>query len=168
MKNLVGTETAEKLETEMGLYGSYSEIPDTMSHAILFNDVRLSWNQDTRSYRYNGEVGIGLVGDVQVNKKVHAYMEFVEKGSGDIFDIYLKANDNVWYYLAYSPGGMQVLSSNKEFNQIVFELRANQRRVKSRAGEPSYIYSLSSNRRMQLFLERFLYYEEEQKLHNER
>ncbi len=167
MKNLVGTETAEKLETEMGLYGSYSEIPDTMSHTILFNDVRLSWNQDTRSYRYNGEVGIGLVGDVQVNKKVHAYMEFVEKGSGDIFDIYLKANDNVWYYLAFSPGGMQVLSSNKKFNQIVFELRANQRRVKSRAGEPSYIYSLSSNRRMQLFLERFLYYEEEQKLHNE-
>jgi hypothetical protein len=127
----------------------------------VFNELKLNWNQDTRSYRYNGKVGVGLIGDFQVNKKVDAYVEFVERGSGDIFDIYLMVDNNTWYYLAYSPGGFQVLSSNRNFNQIILDTPAKERTLKSRGRQPSYIYSLASSRRLQLFLDRFLMYEEE-------
>lgn len=159
--DFAGRAQAERLDTELGLYGSYSEIPDSLDFSILFNDLPLEWNQETRSYRHNGKVGIGIIGDIQVNRKVDAYVEFVERGSGDIFDIYLQVDDNTWYYMAYSPGGFQVLSSNKEFNNLVFELPAKDRKLKSRGRQPSYIYSLASSRRMGLFLDRFRLYEEQ-------
>ncbi len=158
--NIAGKLQAERLDTELGLYGSYSEIPDSLKFSILFNELPLRWNQETRSYRHNGKVGIGIIGDVQVNKKVDAYVEFVERGSGDIFDIYLMVDENTWYYLAYSPGGFQVLSSNRDFNGLIFELPDKVRKLKSRGRQPSYIYSLASQRRLGLFLERFLLYED--------
>ncbi|MCK4746353.1 MAG: hypothetical protein KAT15_04930, partial [Bacteroidales bacterium] len=63
-------------------------------------------------------------------------------------------------YIAYSPGGLQVLSSNRDFNEIVFNLKASERRVKAKAGQAQYIYSLAAQRRMELFINRFLEFEE--------
>jgi hypothetical protein len=159
MKDLLGRTLANTLERQMGLTGAYEEIPPQLKHTIFFNDLHLQWNQDSRSFRYNGMVGIGNIGDIQVNKKVQAYMEFVERGSGDLFDIYLEVDQNTWYYIAYSPGGLQVLSSNRKFNEIVFDLKAGDRRIKGRAGQSPYVYSLAARRRLDLFLDRFMEYE---------
>jgi len=161
MRDLLGRDLASKLERQLGLTGAYDEIPPTWKHTIFFNDLPLVWNQETRSFRYKGKVGIGNIGDIQVNKKVEAFVELVERGSGDIFDIYLEVDRNTWYYLAYSPGGLQVLSSNREFNSIVFDLKPADRRVKARAGQAQYVYSLAAQRRLELFMNRFLEFEEE-------
>jgi hypothetical protein len=160
MRDLLGVSLARKLERELELTGLYDEIPPEWEHTIFFNDLPLKWNQDSRSFRYNGKVGIGNIGNIQVNKKVDAYIELAEKGSGDIFDIYLQVDRNTWYYIAYSPGGLQVLSSNREFNNIVFDLKASERRVRAGLGQPQYIYSLAAPRRLELFIDRFLEYEE--------
>jgi len=160
MKDLLGREMAIELERQLGLTGTYEEIPPKWKHTIFFNDLNLKWNQDTRSFRYKGMVGIGNIGDIQVNKKVEAYIEFVERGSGDLFDIYLRADEKTWYYIAYTPGGLQVLSSNRSFNGIVFDLKAADRRLKGRVGQPQYVYSLAARRRLDLFLNRFMEFEE--------
>ncbi len=160
MRDLLGLDLARKLERELALTGMYEEIPQAWKNTIFFSELPLKWNQDTRSFRYNGKVGIGNIGDIQVNKKVDAYVELVEKGSGDIFDIYLEVDRNTWYYMAYSPGGLQVLSSNREFNDIVYDLKAADRRVRAKLGEAQYVYSLAAQRRLELFLARFLEIEE--------
>lgn len=161
MRDLLGEEQAGKLQAQLGLMGVYEEIPPDWWSTIFFNELPLAWNQDSRSFRYKGKVGIGNIGDVQVNKKVEAYVELVEKGSGDVFDIYLRVDERTYYYIAYSPGGLQVLSSNRTFNNIVFDLKENDRRIKSGPGKAGYVYSLAAARRMQLFIERFLEYEED-------
>ncbi len=160
MRDLLGTDLANKLDRQLGLTGAYAEIPAVWKNTIFFNDLPLVWNQETQSFRHSGKIGIGNIGDVQVNKKVEAYIEMVEKGSGDIFDIYLRVDDRTWYYIGYSPGGLQVLSSNREFNSIVFDLKENDRRVKGKVGVAQYVYSLAARRRVDLFIDRFLEYEE--------
>ena len=160
MRDLLGRDLANTLERQLGLTGAYAEIPAAWKNTIFFNDLPLVWNQETQSFRHNGKIGIGNIGDVQVNKKVDAYIEMVEKGSGDIFDIYLRVDDRTWYYIGYSPGGLQVLSSNREFNSIVFDLKEGDRRVKGKVGVAPYVYSLAARRRVDLFVERFLEYEE--------
>ena len=161
MKDLLGRRMALDLERQLGLTGIYEEIPPQWKHTIFFSDLPLKWNQNSRSFRYKGMIGIGNIGDIQVNKKVEAYIELVERGSGDVFDIYLKADDRTWYYIAYTPGGLQVLSSNRTFNQIVFDLKENDRRIRGRVGQAPYVYSLAARRRLDLFLNRFLEFEEE-------
>jgi hypothetical protein len=140
MKDLLGRDLANSLERQMGLTGAYEEIPPQLKHSIFFNDLHLQWNQDSRSFRYNGLVGIGNIGDIQVNKMVQAYVEFVERGSGDLFDIYLEVDRNTWYYIA-------------------FDLKTGDRRIKGRAGQSPYVYSLAARRRLDLFIDRFLEYE---------
>lgn len=61
---------------------------------------------------------------------------------------------------AYSPGGLQVLSSNREFNNMVFDLKPADRRVRAKVGQAQYIYSLAAPRRLELFLERFMEFED--------
>jgi len=161
MKDLLGREMANKLEQQLGLTGAYDEIPPSWKHSIFFSDLPLKWNQDSRSFRYKGMVGIGNIGDIQVNKKVEAYVELVERGSGDVFDIYLRADDQTWYYIAYSPGGLQVLSSNRKFNEIIFDLKEGDRRIKGRVGQAPYVYSLAARRRLDLFINRFLEFEDQ-------
>lgn len=162
MKDLLGKELAIDLDRQMGLTGAYEEIPPQWKHTIFFNDLRLRWNQNTRSFRYNGKVGIGNIGDVQVNKKVEAYIELVERGSGDVFDIYLRADERTWYYIAYSPGGLQVLSSNNVFNEILFAMKEGDRRIRGRVGQAPYVFSLAARRRLDLFINRFQEVEEQQ------
>jgi len=161
MKDLLGREMALDLDRQIGLTGAYEEIPPQLKHTIFFNDLSLRWNQNTRSFRYNGMVGIGNIGDIQVNKKVEAYIELVERGSGDVFDIYLRADERTWYYIAYSPGGLQVLSSNRSFNEIVINLKQGDRRIRGRVGQAQYVYSVAARRRMDLFIDRFLDSEQE-------
>ncbi|MFO7669974.1 MAG: hypothetical protein R6W31_09980 [Bacteroidales bacterium] len=160
MRDMLGDKQAGLLQRQLALTGAYEEIPPEWKSTIFFNELPLKWNQDTRSFRYNGKVGIGNIGDIQVNKKVEAYVELVEKGSGDIFDIYLRVDDRIWYYIAYSPGGLQVLSSNRSFNNTVFNLKPGERRIKTNPGQAEYVYSLAAQRRMELFIERFLEYED--------
>jgi hypothetical protein len=161
MKDLLGRDLALQLERQVGLTGVYEEIPPQWKHTIFFNDLPLKWNQESRSFRYNGLVGIGNIGDIQVNKKVEAYIELVERGSGDVFDMYLRADDRTWYYIAYTPGGLQVLSSNRVFNQIIFDLKESDRRIRGKPGQPPYVYSLAARRRLDLFINRFLEFEEQ-------
>jgi hypothetical protein len=71
-------------------------------------------------------------------------------------------DDNTWYYLAFSPGALQVLSSNEEFNSLIFSIPEKERQLKAKGRDKSFIFSLSSKRRMGLFLDRFLLYEESQ------
>jgi hypothetical protein len=164
MRDLLGKEQADRLDQQLGLMGVYEEIPAAWEHTIFFNEVPLVWNQDSRSFRWNGKVGIGNIGNIQVNKKVDAYIEMVERGSGDIFDIYLRVDDRTWYYIAYNPGTLQVLSSNRDFNDLIMNLKDSDRKVKVKRGQPEYLYSLAAQRRLELFLDRFMEYEDSERV----
>jgi hypothetical protein len=154
MRNMVGTEVADKLETDLGLYGNYTDIPEELSYEIFLNDVVLKWKQETNSFRHEGKVGVGMIGGVQINKKVDATIEFVDKGA-DIFDIYLKLDNRTWYYFAYSNGVLQALSSNPDFNLIISELSTKKRKLKAGDGKSQYVYSEASSQRMGRFLSKF-------------
>ena len=62
MRDLLGESQARKLERDLALTGRYEEIPPAWKNTIFFNDLPLKWNQETRSFRYNGKVGIGNIG----------------------------------------------------------------------------------------------------------
>ena len=164
MRDLLGREQADRLDQQLGLMGIYEDIPAAWQHTIFFNDLPLEWNQESRSFRWNGKIGIGNIGDIQINKKVDAYIEMVERGSGDTFDMYLRVDDRTWYYIAYNPGTLQVLSSNRSFNDLVMNLKESDRRVRANRGQSSYLYSLAAQRRLDLFLDRFMEYEDGDRL----
>jgi len=165
LRDLIGIDSAKVMETELGLTGNYKAVPSNFKKNIVLSGVKLKWNQNTRSFRYHGKVGVIRIGDNAVNKEVEAYIEFSKRGSGDLLDIYFVADKNTYYYFGYNPGSLQVTSSNREFNTLVTSLKASERKLKVKAGTAGYIYALAPDRRIELFLRR--YEEAEAKLKEE-
>ena len=152
---LIGKEKARLLREETNLYGRVSELPVELQYNILLTHVNLVWNDVTSSYRSVGKIGIGNILNTQLNVMVDGYLEIQKKRSGDLFDVYMEMDDNTWYYFSYSRGVLQSISSNRDYNALLTDLNENQRRLKVKSGETSYIYMVAVARKLDSFLRRF-------------
>jgi hypothetical protein len=105
-------------------YGEYQNLPEELIHTLFFTKVDLVWNQDTRSYRSTGKIGIGSINGQQIHKMVDGYMELSKRRSGDLFDVYLMLDRGIWYYFSYTR--VMALSSKCNFDLIASELKTKQ------------------------------------------
>ncbi|MFO7656545.1 MAG: hypothetical protein R6W78_05720, partial [Bacteroidales bacterium] len=146
ISELAGKAKAQAFKDELNLFGTVKSIPEGLKHTILFNDLKLEWNSDTRSYMSIGKIGIGSISNTQINKLVDGFIEIQVKRSGDICDIYLEI-ENKWYYFGYTRGVMQVLSSNKAFLDPIIALKPKDRKQKisGKSQGMSYIYMVSTD-----------------------
>ena len=168
MRELIGVEQANSLTQESSLYGVMAELPAGIrKYRILLTDVKLKWNQETSSYRSVGKIGIGNIMNKQLNVKTEGYFEIQKKKSGDMFDLYLKLDNETWYYLAYTRGVLHALSNNHSFTNPIQELKPGQRRLDVKSGQTSYIYMLSVDRKLQMFLRRFRLYDDNENSNEE-
>jgi hypothetical protein len=144
MRELLGKEQADKLISQLNLYGSFKKMPDELKKTLFLTDVKMKWNKDTRSYTSTGKIGIGNIDKTQINKYVDGRIELVKKRGGDILNIYLELDQNNWYYFNYTRGLMLAVSSNEAFNTILKDLKADKR---EKAGdkdkkEPNYSFNI--------------------------
>ena len=144
MREFLGKEQADKLISQLNLYGSYKKMPDELKKTFFLTDVKMKWNKETRSYTSAGKIGIGNINKTQINKYVDGRIELVKKRGGDILNIYLELDQNNWYYFNYTRGMMLAVSSNEAFNTILKELKADKR---EKAGdkdkkEPNFTFNI--------------------------
>jgi len=155
LSELVGVHRAEVLQAELGLYGAYqSEIPE-LDKSLFFNHVKLLWNQETQSYRSDGKISLGGINGNHVNKKVDGIIELQKKRSGDLLDIYIELDNRNWYYFGYTRGVMHCLSSNRNFNYTISDLKTKERKMKTPKNQVPYIFITATARKKAMFLRRF-------------
>ncbi len=151
---LIGREKLDALRTELSLFGTVKELPAELKHTIMFNDLKLQWNDESNSYLSVGKIGIASINNRQINKLVDGLIEIQLKRSGDICDIYLQIDRNTWYYFGYTRGVMQIHSSNRAFLDKMIAMKPNERRQKVTSGE-SYIYMVSTDMKKNEFIRRY-------------
>jgi hypothetical protein len=154
LTELIGQERFDALRTEISLFGSVKEVPPELKHTIMFNELKLQWNDQTNSYLSVGKIGIASINNTQINKRVDGLIEIQLKRSGDICDIYLQMNRHTWYYFGYTRGVMQIHSSNQEFLDKMIVMKPNERRLKVDSGE-SYIYMVSTDVKKNTFVRKY-------------
>ncbi len=155
LAELVGLETMEKMQAELGLYGRYQSIPGGLDYTMILPSLKLQWNPFTSSYRSVAPVGISIIDGKQVNIMSDARIELSKRRGGDMLDIHLEPTRNIWYYYGYTRGVMQVLSSNRDFNFIVSNLKTRQRQMKTKRNEIPFIYVIGTAQKRASFLRRF-------------
>ncbi len=154
INELLGMSQAQKHKNESMLIGSIGEIPSSLSHSLMLSKLELKWNKDLQSYVSEGQIGIGNINGKPVNRLLDAYVEIQKKRSGDILDIYLKLDNNSWYYFGYTRGVMQAYSSNPDFLDLLVSTSNKQRTMNVKSGEVSYIYMVASDRKLSNFRKR--------------
>jgi hypothetical protein len=151
---LIGKSRFDALRTDISLFGSTDEVPDELKHTLLFNELKLRWNNESNSWVSTGKIGIASINNTQINKRVDGLIELQIKRSGDILDVYLQLDRRSWYYFGYTRGLMQVHSSNQRFLDRIIKLKPNERRLKVSGGE-SYIYMVSTDAKKNTFVRKF-------------
>ena len=151
LREFVGND-ADKILSELSLYGQYRKFPDALDHTLVLSGLQMSWNKDLRSYLSKGPIGINNIGKQSVNKLVNGIVEIGKRRSGDIINIYLEPEENQWYFFAYSNGTLQVISSNRAFNDKLAGLKEGDRVIKGDNGLPSYQFILGTADKKATFL----------------
>jgi hypothetical protein len=154
MKDLLGVTAATQLKEEMDLFGSTRTLPKEFSSELLLNDVNLYWNEATSSFRSRGKIGIGFIGQQPTNVYVDGYIEIQRRRSGDMIDVYLKADESTWYYFSYVRGVMMAQAGNNSFNTIVSTTKLNDRKHPDSSVRVPYTYMIAVDDRLSRFLRR--------------
>lgn len=155
LREIIGKSEADKLIAQASLYGEFKKLPDELEKSLVLNEVRFKWNNDSKSYKSFGRIGIGNIKKEQVNKYVNGKIEIIKKRSGDVINIYLEIDPNNWYFFTYSRGILQSISSNSEFNTAIQEVKPDKRKLKSGKGVEPYQFMYSSKRKKEDFLRKF-------------
>ncbi|MEA1887218.1 MAG: hypothetical protein U9N72_08425 [Bacteroidota bacterium] len=162
MQNLIGSEAAATLKEDMDLFGMTRSMPEDFQPELVLNDLTLTWNQEYQSYRSEGKIGIGFVGTQAMNIYVDGYIEFQKRRSGDLLDIYLKIDDDTWYWFSYTRGVLMALSGNNSFNLILTEEKTGNRRHPDHSIRTPYTYMVGVQDRLDNFLRRMTHDEEDE------
>ncbi len=141
MREMLGKEQADKLISQLSLYGSLKKFPDELKKTLILSDVKMKWNKVTRSYTSYGKIGVGNIYKNQINRLVDGRIEIIKKKSGDILNIYLELDSNNWYYFNYTRQNMLAVSSNEVFNTAIKDLKPDKREKAGENGQPKYFFN---------------------------
>jgi hypothetical protein len=154
MTDLLGVNAAAQLKEEIEIFGPTRNTSKNFNYKLLLNDVKLRWNESTSSFRSTGRIGIGFIGAQPLNVYVDGYIEVQRRRSGDMIDIYLKADRSTWYYFSYFKGVMMTQSTNNEYNTIISKTKLNDRKDPKSSVRVPYTYMISVEDRLPKFLRR--------------
>jgi hypothetical protein len=115
LTEIMGKEKADKLISQLQLYGQYKKFPDELKYTMFFSDVKMNWNQKTKSYISDGKLGLASIGKNQINKNINGTIMLERKRSGDVLTIYFDLDNGKWYTFSYSNGNLLAYSSNTKF-----------------------------------------------------
>jgi len=154
MKDLLGVEAANRVKEEMNLFGTSGNLPKEYTYKLLLNDVNMYWNEASSSFRSKGKIGIGFIGQQPVNVYVDGYIEIQRRRTGDMFDIYLKADESTWYYFSYIRGSMMAQAGNNSFNTLLANIKLKERKHPDATVRVPYTYMIAVQDRLERFLQR--------------
>jgi hypothetical protein len=154
MKDLLGTTVAAQVKDEMDLFGTSRSLPKDFPYELVLNDVKLKWNESTSSFRSSGKIGIGFVGPQPINVYVDGSIEIQRRRTGDLVDIYLKADGAAWYYFSYFRGVMMTQAGNAEYNAIINKVKPSNRKDPQSTARVEYSYMIAAEDRLRRFLRR--------------
>ncbi len=155
MVEIIGKEKADLLQDELTLFGEIKELPPELKHTILFNQLKLVWDDRNNAYQSEGQIGIASINGVQINKMVDGLIVLQIKRSGDIMDMWLDLGKGDYYYFGYTRGVMHIHSSNRTFVETIFAMKPKERRMKVKRKETSYIYMIATDRKKNRFYGRY-------------
>jgi hypothetical protein len=152
--NTMGKEKSEKYITETSLYGAPKRTPEELQHTLSLTDLKLYWNKEKASYISVGQIGVGVCNKYFAGKMMTGNFEISRRRSGDVLNLYLEVDNNIWFFFNYNRGVLQAISSEQSFNTAVDNVKADKKVAKEKDGAPPFEFMLSTERKKSEFLKR--------------
>jgi hypothetical protein len=171
LAEFVGKEKADNLITELNLDGSIRRFPDELEKTFFFNKINMTYKPSKSGgngyFISSGPIGVGNILKNEINREFEGIIKIEKtKNKRDKIFIYLQPDPNTWYYFEFQNGTMKAVSSNKEFNEIIKEMKPKGRKQNVEKG-PSFQFTIGNEGAMKRFVEDNKKKEEEETKNNE-
>jgi len=140
---IVGKEETEILLLDLEMRTEFGDFPEALNHTMSFTDLELKWDEKENSYFSEGPIGLGSMGEEQLNSLLDGYIQIKRGRNKDILTIYLETESYERYYFNYKSGVMRARSSNLVFNEAIQEMSEGKRKAKHKGGIPAYRYQIA-------------------------
>ena len=155
LREILGTERADEVISQLSLNGKIKRFPDELNRRLVFNEVKLKWNEELNAYKSFGKLGLTNINKEEVNKSLNGGIMITKSRGGDRVDIYLEMDAKNWYFFTYRRNLMKVISSNEDFNNQIKELKRDDRRYKNEKGEQPFTFMFGTEREVRDFKRSF-------------
>jgi len=149
---IVGKEQAEMSLLDLETRAEFIDFPDALNHTMSFTDLDLKWDDKEKAYINVGSIGLGSMGDYQLNSFLDGYIKIKQGRNNDILTIYLVTESYESYYFNYKSGVMRARSSNLAFNEAIQELKEGKRKAPHKGGIPAFRYQIAPQQSVDRFV----------------
>jgi hypothetical protein len=151
---ILGTETSDKVISELNLTGQVRRIPEALICPFLIADIKFLWNDVDETFQSTGPIGIANMGKKQVFRYVKGKIEIEKKRGADVFRMYIELDPGTWYYFEYKLGIMNFLTSDKDLGNTMSELKDEKRKFEDGKKKFSFMY-VANRKKRDDFISRF-------------
>lgn len=155
IKEVMGLEKSDKLITELSLNGVIKKLPDELQKTFYIADLKLKWNDLESSFQSEGPIHLAHIGKRDVFRQLKGSVEIQKTRTGDELHIYLEMDEANWYYFNYKRGIMRIFSSDKDFNNLLIDVKDDKRKAETRRGEEPFTFMLGTKKMRNDFIRRF-------------
>lgn len=155
LRELLGNSTSEALIASFGKAAIPEKLPDEYLHTLTLTDIELQWDKKSRSYVSTGDIGVAILGQKTINKKVKGFLELMPNQDHRMY-LYLDLGNGQQYIFVYtSAGNMFASSSNEAFNQPIAKTRAKKRSIRQSMWLTLYSYTNADDRMVDIVNTRY-------------
>ena len=156
MAEFLNDKKLAKLQKDLQMTGTL-KVPQEIASKFFMTELMMKWDSMNYCYKSTAPIGVGLVGNNPVHKRVIAYMELGKKRSGDFLNLYIQAGEKYYYFnYKHSNRTFSVYSFNKRFNRVITDMPPKKRRFKGENKGELFILNIASKRKAESFLDRML------------
>ena len=154
LSRLVGKDKKEDLMIDLEINDAFEKLPKSMNKTLSITKANFVWDNKNESFVSKNNVGIGSIGDIQINGMLNGHV-LIEKGRNtDVLTIYLQTEFYDEYFFTYKNGLMRAISTNPEFNASITDVKDTKRKSKSIKGLDPYRYMLANEDAPEKFLKK--------------
>ncbi|NPA37276.1 MAG: hypothetical protein GXO47_10555 [Chlorobi bacterium] len=152
---LIGPKQADKAVSKRSMLGEVESLPEEIANTLMFSNIQLEWNKTKKCYQADCDADLSFIKNFSLNQKVKVKTEITPRRNGSIFEMYLEADKETWFFFSYKNGVMYILSSIPEFNSNIRESKPDDRKIRAGFGTKSYIYMISPESKLKKFMKEF-------------
>ncbi len=117
--------------------GELSPVDDLNSN-ILISKASIHYSPARNSFVSFEPIQIATINGTQINKQIDARIQITKRRSGTRYTMFIEISKYDWFYIDYYMGSLNVYSTDKEFNDIIFEKgpKLSQGRYRIRSASP--------------------------------
>lgn len=129
--------------------------PKEFTHNFVFTNVNLVFDKEDATLRSTGKIGLAMVGERAINKKLDGSIELSYVPGDEHIYIYLRTGVGEWFFLEYKNGVYGILSSYDMFaTQVGALMPTGKNIVKEEKGSGFYRFVIGNAANQADFVDR--------------